>query len=319
MSMNWSDERYVRLYARDTPDWVGWEWQARALLPLLLRKVDRAGTMPLGKRGTAGIAALVQLPQDVSDAGIAALLEDGCVVIKGNLLVVRNYLEAQEARQSDKARQAESRARRRETPKCAESLSVDVTTCHTPSPGVTPRHQASQPVTPSRTVPSRTVPSQEATSLSVGTDAPAAVNVADLFPLFPEAKAPAVSATPPEALQDAWNAHRTVLPHWKEMTDKRRKAARSRLAERGLDGPEGWVAVIERVAKSSFCRGGGSTGWRADPDWLLRADTAVKVLEGKYDDRAAPTKPPKDPRVGRLAAEDFDWTNEPVGDVTNEF
>lgn len=159
--MNWQDERYVRLYTRDTPDWVAWCWQARALLPLLLRKVDRAGTMPLGKRGIEGVAALVQLPQEVSDAGMNELLNDGCLVVRGNLLVIRNFIEAQEARQSDKSRQAESRARRREIAKPAESQDVDVTGCHTASPGVTSSHQMSQPVTPSLAVPSCAVPSFE--------------------------------------------------------------------------------------------------------------------------------------------------------------
>jgi hypothetical protein len=39
---------------------------------------------------------------------------------------------------------------------------------------------------------------------------------------------------------------------------------------------------------SPFCRGEtGDRGWRASFDFLLKPDTATKVLEGKYDDADA--------------------------------
>jgi hypothetical protein len=41
---------------------------------------------------------------------------------------------------------------------------------------------------------------------------------------------------------------------------------------------------VKRIASSAFCTGTNDRGWRATPDWLLRPDTAAKVLEGKYDD-----------------------------------
>lgn len=99
----------------------------------------------------------------------------------------------------------------------------------------------------------------------------------------------------PEDLQSAWNAF-PQLPRWKSMTPARRKSARARLRERALDGPEGWSAVVARIAASSFCLGGGRDGWRADPDWLLKPDTAAKVLEGKYDDRGGPAAAGPPPR-----------------------
>lgn len=49
-----------------------------------------------------------------------------------------------------------------------------------------------------------------------------------------------------------------------------------------------WQDVIERITRSRFCTGQvpGRRGdiWHADFDFLTRAETHLKVLEGKYDD-----------------------------------
>jgi hypothetical protein len=115
--MNWSDERYVRLYTRDTADWIAWAWQARALFPLLLRKADRSGVVDLGRRGKGGVAALVGLPPDVAEAGVDELVADGCVSLSsdesGSWLQIRNYEEAQEALASPTKRQRDWRERKR--------------------------------------------------------------------------------------------------------------------------------------------------------------------------------------------------------------
>lgn len=47
--MNWSDERYVKLYERDT---LTWPWQAKCVFALLLRKVDRSGVLDTGRSDT---------------------------------------------------------------------------------------------------------------------------------------------------------------------------------------------------------------------------------------------------------------------------
>jgi hypothetical protein len=87
-----------------------------------------------------------------------------------------------------------------------------------------------------------------------------------------------------EDLQVLWNdAAHPDLPRWVELPEKRKVAARARLRERTLAE---WRAILERISASSFCRGENDRGWKADPDWLLKPDTASKVLEGKYDNRA---------------------------------
>jgi len=68
------------------------------------------------------------------------------------------------------------------------------------------------------------------------------------------------------------------------LTPKRRQAALARLKERPLDE---WSALIDRVQRSSFCRGINDHGWVASFWWLISTpDVAAKIEEGMYDDRA---------------------------------
>lgn len=111
-----------------------------------------------------------------------------------------------------------------------------------------------------------------------------------------------------EALREIWNdARGPDLPEWQETGTKRRKAALARLRERPLDE---WRPVIARVAASRFCCGVNDRGWRADPEWLLKPETATKVLEGKYDNR----KQASDHRAP-VSAESQDWTNAEIGEL----
>lgn len=186
--MRWEEERYVRVYTRDTPDWIALPWEARAVFYELLRKVDRAGLVPMGRSGERGLAALLMMPFSVVEPGLAALLEDGCVVRSGTDLVVRRFIEAQEARQSDRARQRDSRERARakaigsatavDSPPASEPTDAGSDTSDGAakppaektndiavglSHGVTSGHQRSPAVTNCHSVPSRTVPSRDLT------------------------------------------------------------------------------------------------------------------------------------------------------------
>lgn len=112
--MDWANERYVRVYTRDTVDWSLLSWQARALWLMLLRKVDRAGVIQLGRHGVRGIAVLVGMPFEVTEQALAELVKDGCLELRGEWLVAPNFIEAQEADQTDAQRAREYRARRRD-------------------------------------------------------------------------------------------------------------------------------------------------------------------------------------------------------------
>lgn len=110
--MDWSNERYVRFYTRDTDDWLVLSWQARTVFALMLRKVDRSGFLAT-KRGEIGVAAQTGLPIEVVSVGLPDLLRDGSVTICDEGYLMPNYIEAQEAPQSDAQRAKDMRERRR--------------------------------------------------------------------------------------------------------------------------------------------------------------------------------------------------------------
>jgi len=121
--MRWEDERYVRLYTRDTLDWLSLSFEAQGLLALLLRKVDRAGLLELGKHGKRGVAAAVGHAHrwPAIEPALDELLTDGCIEIRDSVLVFRNFIEAQEAQASDKARKQAQRERDRDKARAAGS------------------------------------------------------------------------------------------------------------------------------------------------------------------------------------------------------
>lgn len=85
----------------------------------------------------------------------------------------------------------------------------------------------------------------------------------------------------PTDLLDAWNLSRGGLAKAKGLSKKRTIACEARLRE--IPDLSYWIGVIERMAASRFCCGENDRGWKADFDFLLRPDTHLKVIEGKYD------------------------------------
>ena len=171
MGLDYEQERYVRLFVRDTTSWKMGPWQARAMLPLILRKLDRAGVLDISEDGVEGLAAMTDMPLEVTEVGLAWWIKRGALkMVRGNL-VMPNFLIAQEATQKDAQRARESRARKRELALAAEAGLVtkrddsdkkrdgDVTEV---DEAVTGGHSVSLRTVPSRTVPSRTVPVEKA-------------------------------------------------------------------------------------------------------------------------------------------------------------
>lgn len=178
--MRWEDERYVRFYTRNTPEWMAMSWQARALFGLVLREVDRAGILKVGKLGLRGVAVAVQAPWVEVETPLRELLDDGCVIYDDGRQVVLmpNYIEAQEATQSDAARKRKSREIARAVigggQDASESAnrvlglsdvtnrdcmpSQNVTKSHVESHAVTSGHERSLCAVPSRAVPNQPDP-----------------------------------------------------------------------------------------------------------------------------------------------------------------
>lgn len=196
--MNWEDEPYVRMYKRDTADLLAVGWEGRAVWWELLRKVDRAGVLE-HDGDLAVLPELVRIPVDIFERGFNRLVARGCIELRERVLVVRNFRDAQEAKQSDKARQRESRGRRRDlalasgadqpTARAAARpdrygshevtsrdpmLSQGVTNGHAIADGVTPLPVGSQRVTQSNEVISRSEQNQ--------TPSPAGARVATHVP-----------------------------------------------------------------------------------------------------------------------------------------
>jgi hypothetical protein len=131
--LDWANERYVRLYTRNTAQWIALGWEAQNLAMQIFRVLDRAGVLDLGGFGPMGVAiALREVGRWESEIqpALERLVKADVVRIVGDRLVAPNFQAAQETPQSDRMRKAESRARRRE---------VAMGGGHEPDPPVTKR------------------------------------------------------------------------------------------------------------------------------------------------------------------------------------
>jgi hypothetical protein len=129
--VRWDEERYVRLYKRDTADWLALSYDAQALFVLLLRKVNLSGFLELGRHGPKAIAMVLQqvaLWETRLKPALDELLADGCVRIDGTMLVMPNYVAAQTAIMSGKLRTRVWR----EQKEAAEAATAHETPRHAP-------------------------------------------------------------------------------------------------------------------------------------------------------------------------------------------
>jgi len=149
MALDYSNERWVRLYTRDTATWKLIDWRARTVLLHLLRKVDRAGVLDVGDDGEIGLAAVLELPpEEIVAPGIAQLVKRGVVVNSGTAYALPAFLAAQEAPASDAQRQRDARDRRRAATLAAASQRDQASRNVTgESRSVTERHENGERVT----------------------------------------------------------------------------------------------------------------------------------------------------------------------------
>lgn len=149
--MDWSDEHWVKLYRRDTADWLLLSWRARGLFYSLLRIVTRAGVLDLGKTGKRAVAVLLGAGSDWKEIveALDELIADGSVQVNGATLVIPNFIEAQEAVKSDRARAKAARIKKRDEKVTKRDGTLTnreggVTGNEDASRGVTERHAASR-------------------------------------------------------------------------------------------------------------------------------------------------------------------------------
>lgn len=295
--MDWANEKYVRLFIRDTTTWKLLPWQSRALLPLVMRKLDRAGIIDLGQDGEEGLAAVVEVPLEFLQAGLPSLLKRDVLRLLAGRLVMPNFLAAQEARQSDAQRKRESRENQRLAAMKSQpvtdgqelSQSQTVTTCHTPSGSVTLDYPqtipspdqtnsepartrsitcANEPGKPSATSVVRQFLAIRGQVLGAG-----GVGISDLFaqPQQHEVEKADrwLSTMTPEESQDIEPAFQLACKHV-------------------VDGAQGWTH--ESITKTSFLFGAIVTNWRDLREELHGC--APKAAKPKVKDRPAPTVTP---------------------------
>jgi hypothetical protein len=174
--MDFADESYVRLYVRDTKTWLRLGFAGQCCLMFLLRKLDRAGVLDGIEDLCADVSLITGVPDSIVEIGMPRLLERGVFELHGTSLVMPNFLDAQTAARTDRARQKDARDKRlaesrlltirdpRVTPRDGA-----VTECDQTSQPVTLQPDPSQSVTLYSSVPSFTKPS--CTELSSGTRA----------------------------------------------------------------------------------------------------------------------------------------------------
>lgn len=89
---------------------------------------------------------------------------------------------------------------------------------------------------------------------------------------------------PTEAqFMSAWNALPKPFPKIHKMSPTRQRALRCRCGD--VFWLENWRAALDRLPRSPFLRGENKTGWTADPDFFLRPDSVLRIIEGKYDSK----------------------------------
>ncbi len=108
----------------------------------------------------------------------------------------------------------------------------------------------------------------------------ACVDQAD-FQLEIDEVANASPSLKPEHVAEHWNAvaKRLGKPLIRGLTEQRRKAVKSRIAQFSLDD---FKAVFASIERSAFLR--GDTGWTGCTfDWVMKPANFLKILEGNYD------------------------------------
>jgi hypothetical protein len=113
--MDFSNERYVRLYVRETTTFRLLAFEGQALMPHVLRLVDRSGVLELG--GVTPVEALMlalpRWPSETIEKGLDELLKREVVEIHDGAIVWPRFVEAQETPASSAKRNREYRATKR--------------------------------------------------------------------------------------------------------------------------------------------------------------------------------------------------------------
>ncbi len=151
--MNYAQERWLKVYTRNTGGWLNLSWQARGLSLEITRYLDASGRLPLGRQGLAGLAGVLRGRWEDMAPFIQELVDDERLeVLEGNILHDPGHVARQEARTSPAIRKKAQRDR--------EALSRDVTRSHAESRSEESRREEILTPLPSVAPPSGATPSK---------------------------------------------------------------------------------------------------------------------------------------------------------------
>lgn len=109
--MDFADERFVRIYTRDSKTWLRWGWEGQTVFVLTMRKFDQTGRIDDVDDPVEDIALMAGLPVEVVRVGLPRILASGTFVRSQRAIECPNYIDGQTASRSDSARCREYRAR----------------------------------------------------------------------------------------------------------------------------------------------------------------------------------------------------------------
>lgn len=101
----------------------------------------------------------------------------------------------------------------------------------------------------------------------------------------PSAPSPRLSC-PLVEIQNLWNSICVSYPKIQSIQGARQKAVKARWNY--YKSIERFKELFEIAEASDFLKGANQRNWSADFDWLMKADSFAKALEGKYDNRDKP-------------------------------
>jgi hypothetical protein len=109
---------------------------------------------------------------------------------------------------------------------------------------------------------------------------------------------------PYQEVAELYNDICASMPKVEKITEKRRKAIKATWT----NNPDinTFKRLFEKAEASDFLSGRSGKWTSCNFDWLMNANNMLKVLEGTYDNRAAPPEPPEPPSKGDNIVFDYE-------------
>lgn len=138
----------MKFFTRRTVTTESWSWETRAVWPWLLARVDGAGVLDLGKKGGAqAVAIITGMPIEVTTKALIELEADGSIELRPSVIIIPNFIEAQESRKSEAQKKKDQRERHKAQKRAQDAgiIEAPVPECPAVSPDVPLQLSSAQP------------------------------------------------------------------------------------------------------------------------------------------------------------------------------